>query len=85
MGRLLLIGRWAAFDVCAIYGTKSTGKERVEFAVVLDLTGNGCSRRGQKYILGVEWHGGECNKDFPEIPSNDSDDVEYMILECTWK
>ena len=61
--------RWAAFDVCAVYGTKSTSKERVEFAAVPDLTGNGCGGRGQKYISGVEWCGGECRKDFSEVPS----------------
>jgi hypothetical protein len=68
-GRLPLMGRWATFDVCAIYGTKSTSKERVEFAAVPDLTGNRCGGRGQKDILGVEWCRGECKKDFLEIPS----------------
>jgi hypothetical protein len=69
VGRLLLMERWAAFDVCAIYGTKSIGKKRVEFATVLDLAGNGCGGRGKKYISGVEWCRGECKKYFLKIPS----------------
>jgi len=47
VGRLPLMDRWAAFDVCAIYGTKSTSKKRAEIHIRCRMV----QRRVQKGLL----------------------------------